>query len=362
MSGPSSQAPNPSGSSPAGNFPGFADPSDRDRLLLAKTEEAIRDGSQLARWWREQERELPFFPLDLKKSYRLPNKAEGFFGALPINGVPRSVMGCRQTVELGSLPGANAPARLRDFVLGEFQKRAHWTYDDGAPGGFTFEKLFFKTMAGNYGQFPAVQQDAKRHIDGVSPSARSAEGPPQGPMDWRDLGRRYAWVLLLVHIHDFVVNMGPFQRRIPEAAYVVPHPDFVRIVENPSPEYALEVSIGYPFVDVAPHPNIFGFGPGKFGAAVKLFSFLLTPKQDVRVRMVFAAAPRAQKVLDFGKHVPDPVYGGAEALRYLTLGLVKPAAIHDRMDSQMLTLHCQVHQTLMDGLEKVWTAWVSAKP
>jgi len=362
MSGPSSPAPNPSGNSPAGNLSLPADFSDHDRLLIAKTEEAIRDGSQLARWWREQERDLPLFPLDLKKSYRLPNKAEGFFGALPINGVSRSVMGCRQTVELGRLPGANAPARLREFVLGEFQKRAHWTYDDGALGGFTFEKLLFKTMAGNYGQFPAEQQDAKRHIDGVSPSARSADSPTQGPIDWRDLGRRYAWVLLLVHIHDFVVNMGPFQKRIPEAAYVVPHPDFVRVLENPSPEYAVEVSVGYPFVDVAPHPNLFGFGPGKFGAAIKLFSFFLTPKQDVRVRMVFAAAPRAQKVLDFGKHVPDPVYGGAEALRYLTLGLVKPAAIHDRMDAQMLTLHCQVHQTLMDGLEKVWTAWVGANP
>ena len=232
MSGPSSPTPNSTGNFPAGNFSGLTDLSDRDRLLLVKTEEAIRDGSQLARWWREREGKLPFFPLDLKKSYRLPNKAEGFFSALPINGVSRSVMGCRQTVELGRLPGANAPARLREFVLGEFQKRAHWTYDDGAPGGFTFEKLFFKTMAGNYGQFPAEQRDAKRHLDGVSPSARSADGP----IDLRDLGRRYAWVLLLVHIHDFVVNMGPFKKRIPEAAYVVPHPDFVRVLDNPSPE------------------------------------------------------------------------------------------------------------------------------
>ena len=342
MSVPFSPASNSSGTSPAGNPSLLATLPDRDRLLIAKTEEAIRDGLQLERWWRERERDLPLFPLNLKKSYRLPNKAEGFFGALPINGAPRSVMGCRQTVEFGRLPGPNASERLRDFVLGEFQKRAHWTCDDGAPGGFTFEKTLFKTVAGNYGQFPAEQRD--------------------GPTDWRDLGRRYAWVLLTVHIHDFVVNLGPFQKRIREAAYVVPHPEFMHLVENPSPEYVAEVSVGYPFVDVAPHPNLFGFGPGKFGAAVKLFSFLLTPKQDVRVRMVFAAAPRARKVLDFGKHFPDPVYGGAAALRYLTLGLVKPEAIHDRMDAQMLALHCQVHQTLMDGLAKVWNAWVNANP
>jgi len=310
--------------------------------MIQKTEEAIRDGSQLERWWREREGDLALFPLDLKKQYRLPNKAAGFFSSLSINGSSRTVMGCRQVVEFGRIPGAKASERLRDFVLGEFMQRAHWTHEDGTLGGFTFEKSLYKTAAGQYGQFPAEQRD--------------------GPLDWRDLGRQYAWVLHTVHIHDFVATMGPFKKRIREAAYVVPHPDFIHVVENPSPDYLLEVSIGYPFVDVPPFPNIFGFGPGKFGVAVKLFSFLLTPKNEIRVRMVFAAAPRAQKVLDFGKYLPDPVYGGAEVLRYLTLGLVKPEAIHDRMDAQMLALHCQVHQTLMDGLEKVWNAWTGANP
>lgn len=310
--------------------------------MIGKTEEAIRDGLQLERWWREREPELALFPLDLKKSYRLPNKAEGFFSSLAINGSSRTVMGCRQTVEFTQIRGANPAERLREFVLGEFLKQAHWTYEDGAPGGFTFEKSLYKTVAGQYAQFPAEQRE--------------------GPVDWRDLGRRHAWVLHTVHIHDFVATMGPFKKRIREAAYVVPHPDFVHVVENPSRDCVLEVSIGYPFVDVPPFPNIFGFGPGKFGVAVKLFSFLLTPKNEIRVRMVFAAAPRAQKVLDFGKHLPDPVYGGAEVLRFLTLGLVKPEAIHDRMDTQMLTLHCQVHQTLMDGLQKVWNTWAGAHP
>lgn len=333
---------NPAGDPLAAFPPGLMSFSERDRFMIQKTEEAIHDGLQLERWWREREGQLPLFPLDLKKRYRLPNKAEGFFSSLAINGSSRTVMGCRQIVEFAQIHGANPAERLRDFVLGEFLKRAHWTYDDGAPGGFAFEKSLYKNVAGQYGQFPAEQRN--------------------DPVDWRDLGRQYAWVLHTVHIHDFVATMGPFKKRIREAAYVVPHPDFVHVVENPSQAYLLEVSIGYPFVDVPPFPNIFGFGPGKFGVAVKLFSFLLTPKNEIRVRMVFAAAPRAQKVLDFGKYLPDPVYGGAEVLRYLTLGLVKPEAIHDRMDAQMLTLHCQVHQTLMDGLEKVWNTWASAHP
>jgi hypothetical protein len=46
----------------------------------------------------------------------------------------------------------------------------------------------------------------------------------------------------------------------------------------------------------------------------------------------------------------------------LTLGLLKPQAIHDRMDAQMLALHCQVHQDLMDRLEPVWRDWLHSNP
>ena len=314
--------------------------SEQDRLLIAKTEEAIRDGLQLEQWYREQERSLAFFPLDLRRTYRLPNKAEGFFGTLPINGALTTVMGCRQEVALGQIPVSCSGEPLREFVLGEFLKRAHWTYEDGSPGGFSFEKSIYKTAEGRYGQFP--------------PESRKEA------MDWRQLGREFSWILLTVHIHDFVLRMGPLRRRIREAAYVAPHPDFVHVVEDRSQDRVMEVSIGYPFVDVPPHPNLFGFGPGKFGVAVKLFSFFLTTKGEVRVRMVFAAAPRARKVLDFGRQIPDPVYGGAELLRYLTLGPAKPQTIRDRMDAQMLVLHCRVHQTLMDGLEKVWREWIGS--
>ncbi|MBI2819513.1 MAG: hypothetical protein HYX73_06000 [Acidobacteria bacterium] len=315
--------------------------SEAERLLIVKSEQAIQEGVQLERWYRERESGLQFFPLDLKNSYRLPNRAEGFFGSLSISGGPRTVMGCRQEVQFGQFPGGGLAERLQEFVLKEFQKRAHWSYEDGALGGFTFEKTIYKKAANGYQQFAADAQE--------------------GPMDWTVLGREYAWVLLTVHIHDFVVKMGPWKKRLREAAYVVPHPDFVHVLENPTKDIALEVSIGYPFVDVAPHRNMFGFGPGKFGAAVKLFSFFLSSQNEVRVRMVFAAAPRAQKVLDFGKCIPDPVYGGATLLRYLSLGLVRPQTIHDRMDAQMLALHCQVHQTLMDGVEKVWSDWLKSK-
>ncbi len=55
--------------------------------------------------------------------------------------------------------------------------------------------------------------------------------------------------------------MGPLKQYLNEAACVLPMPEFVHVVENPSPEYILEVSIGYPFIDYAPVPNFFGYGP-----------------------------------------------------------------------------------------------------
>lgn len=312
--------------------------SELEQLLNRKAESALVEGRELEQWYRRSESKLQFFPLQLSGQYKLANRATGFFDTVSIGGVSRSVMGCRQDVELGKLPGANGPHLLREFVLGHFQHLSNWKYDDGAPGGFTFEKTLYQTPAG------AIEKFSEAHRN--------------GPVDLRELGSKYAWILLTVHIHDFVMKMGPVKKRIPEAAYVVPHADFLHVLENPSPDVAQEVSIGYPFVDVAPHANIFGFGPGKFGAAIKLFSFYLTHAGDVRVRMVFVAAPRSQKVLDFGAGIPDPIYGGAKLLRYLTLGLANPQAVHDRMDKQMLSLHCEVHQTLMDGVESVWSGWL----
>jgi hypothetical protein len=313
--------------------------SPQDRFLIQKSEEAIHDGKQLDEWIRAQfsARALRLFPLDLKRVYQVPNRAEGFLDTVPINGQPRSVMGCVQTVEFGEVAGDDAGARLQDFVCREFLNRAHWTYPDGFPGGFGVEQSLYKTQAGDYGRFTG---DLRK-----------------GCVDWRELGKQYAWVLLTVQIHDFVMKFGPVTKRLREAACVSPAPDFVHIEENPSEGYKLEVSVGYPFIEYAPIPNFFGFGPGKFGIAVKLFSFFLTTKNEVRVRMTFAAAPRAAKVFDFGKRIPDPIYGGAGLLSNLSLGLWKTDAFHDRMDTEMLTEHCRVHQALMEGLRPIWMSW-----
>jgi hypothetical protein len=312
--------------------------SAQDRFMATMTEEAIRDGLQLEAWMRRQHAESLDFPLSLNRPYGLPNKPFGYFGTVDLNGKPTSLMGCRQEIEFGKVTGpGDAGERLRNFVLGEFLPRAHWQYPDGNPGGFTIEQSLYRTSTGEYGKFSGESRN--------------------GCVDWRRLGSDYDWVLLTVQIHDFVMNFGPVTKRFQEAACIALQPDFVHIVEKPAPGFALEVAVGYPFVEFAPIPNVFGFGPGKFGNACKLYSFRLADDKSIQVIMNFAAAPRCRKVFDFGSRVPDPVYGGAALLQQLTFGKWDPAPFHNKLDAGMLAQHCRVHQALMEGVSKVFRDW-----
>jgi hypothetical protein len=309
-----------------------------ERFLVEKTEEAVRDGKQLEDWMRAQPYERIQFPLDLKKSYTLPNRPYGYFGTMQLNGRAETVMGARQEVDFGPVTTANPILTLTNFVMGEFLPRAHWTYPDGHPGGFSIEQSIYRSAAGEYGKF--------------------GEGERTGVVDWRRLGTEFDWVLLTVQIHDFVMNFGPIVKRFKEAACVAPQKDFVRIADKPAKGYAFEIAVGYPFVAFAPIPNVFGFGPGKFGVAVKTYTFRLTDAGELQVVMNFAAAPRCQKVFDFGKSVPDPIYGGAALLHKLTFGAFKTEPFHNQLDANMLGQHCRVHQALMEGVAGVWREWM----
>ncbi len=306
----------------------------QQRLLVERSEEAISDGLDLYRWCFANIEKLPRHRLDLGRRYELANTAEGFFGECAMGGRKESVMGARQDVEFGRIEGRDAAARLREYVLRDLLETGHWTYPDGKPGGFAMSRLVCRPAAGDARVF--------------APAERA------GAVDWRELGPKYRWVLLRVDLHDFIMPMGPFEKKLEEAACVVAHPDFIRVLEKPAPGCDLEVTVGYPFIRFAPIPNFFGFGPGKFHMAIKSFSFFLEPGGNVRARMYFAAAPRCGKVFDFGPSIPDPVYGGADLLG--KLGLIDAGKFHDKTDLGMLAQHCRVHQAFMEGAAKIFKA------
>ena len=308
-----------------------------ERSLVEKSELAIVKGRELERWSRDPDRRIRQFPLSLNRPYSLKQRAWGYFADVTIAGRTLPALGCQQQVEFGKMSGPNPEERLMDYVFCQFLNTSSWMYPDGNAGGFTMQQMLYCDADGRCGRYPANQLRAA--------------------CAWGDIGTKYRWSLLTIFLHDFVIHLGPMKTILKEAVAVVQHPDFVHIVQNPKPGYRLEVAIGYPFIDYAPVPNYFGFGPGKFDWAIKTFSFLLSDNNDVRCDMEFVAGARARKVFDFGSHIPCPVYGPSDLLEFFTLGIYKSQIFRDYLDLQMAVEHAHVHQALMEGSAKIFAAW-----
>lgn len=305
---------------------------------MEKTEEALDDGLQLERWTRHPDRKIEKHRLNLNRKYDLRNEAFGYLADVAIGSRTLTALGALQQVEFGKIPGPNPEQRLKEYVLRHFLNSSHWVYSDGRPGGFTFKQMIYCNADGKCGRY--------------------ADDKLNEVQDWNLIGPVYRWSLFTCYLHDFVVMLGPFKKVLKEAVAVVQHPDFIHIVENPRPGYKLEVAIGYPFIDYAPIPNHLGFGPGKFDWAVKTFSFLLRDNNEVRCDMDFVAGARPKKVFDFGKLIPDPIYGPADALHLISFGLINSKWFHDMGDLQMAAQHSRVHQALMEGSAKIFRTWI----
>ena len=312
--------------------------SAQERFLVDKSELAIVKGLQLERWMRDPNRKIQQHELALNRPYKRPNRAWGYFADVTINGQTLPALGVRQEVEFGRITGPHPEERLKAYVLGRFLNTSSWMYPDGNPGGFTIQQMLYCGEDGTCGVYPDDQLTVAR--------------------DWRDIGSKYCWSLLTIFLHDFVIYIGPMKQFLKEAVAVVQHADFVHVVPDPRPGYKLEVAIGYPFIDYAPVPNYFGFGPGKFDWAVKTFSFLLRDNNEVRCDMDFVAGARPKKVLDFGDMIPDPIYGTADALQTFSFGLIDSKWVRDMGDLEMATQHSRVHQALLEGSAKIFRAWI----
>jgi len=312
------------------------DLTSQEQALARLCEQAISEGGALADWCRVPERSDRRFALDPKRKCTLPHEGEAFYGEVPIAGSTRSVMGCRQRMKIGTLRPGQSNDDVREFVMRDFLANANWTYDSGQQGGFAIRKSIASLPGGKHAVF--------------------APGDSTGPVDWRELNSAYRWVMLTIDLHDFVLEAGPMRKQIRQAVCVVQHPGFCSESKNPGPASRYRISVGYPFVPYAPLKNVFGFGPGKFGAAIKLYNFEVGHDDTLSVEMLFAAAPRCERVFDFGRGVPDPVYGGARLIERLSFGTWKSDAFHDWMDSQMLAQHCRVHQALIEGVAANWRA------
>jgi hypothetical protein len=223
---------------------------------------------------------------------------------------------------------------------------ATWTHPDGLPGGF--------------GYFPLLRKECRSgRVVAFGDPGRASE------LDLSRVGTDYDWVTLKVEIYDFVrcvpamrPHVKTLSRFIKEAAYITACSDFMQCHFPDGEKIAEECGLGYAFLPAVVHPNPFGYGPGRFGVALKLFRFAVLQNGDFEVSMIFLSVPRSTAVLYLWGL--DPVYGTARLLDFLTfrrLGILR--GLQDRLDRQFLTQHGVVHQSAIEGLRRTWeeTRW-----
>ncbi len=307
--------------------------------LIEKSESALRDGKQLLNWWRERSssNKIIGFPL---RAETPSASMTGFFDQLAINGKLTSVMGCLQRVRVRQSKAADRASfqcALDSFSRRELFRFCRWQNPDGLPGGFGYAPLLCREKAG-----------------GVY--TRFAAGSGSSDIDLSEVGKRLEWILLQVDLFDFArcfrppkPMIKPLSRIIKEAAYLVADEDLLQNNLPASAGSLIERGLGYSFVPATVHPNFFGFGPGRFGAALKLFQFRLLEGGELEIECAFLAAPRSQKVLYLGGF--DPVYGLFHLANALTLSKFRiKERIHDKLDTVMLRQHGDVHQSFLEGL------------
>jgi hypothetical protein len=320
----------------------------QDRILIEKSEQALRQGGQLLSWWRDASASgsLKIFPL-------MPNAdpnliMEGFLDHTVIDGKLTPSMGVLQTIRFKLASPSGPPSTLKHFVNTELLSVGHWQNPDGLPGGFGFSVHHYKTKdKGEYGRFP-TPTDTKS-------------------VDLGQIGKLYEWIMIQVDLNDFVRSFAPLRRYVKqlariirEAAYLVLSEDFMHNLFPAIADKRAQTDLGYAFAPATVYPNFFGFGPGRFGAAVKLFRFGLIEGGVLQVDMAFLLAPRSEKVFYLWGF--DPVYSTVNLLHALTLGKrnIKQRA-HDKLDLVMLRQHGHVHENFVFGLRKImetrnWTA------
>jgi uncharacterized damage-inducible protein DinB len=324
---------------PAAPLPKSEDPE--LRAFAEHAEAALVAGRQILSWWRTKALmdSLKLFPLGGAKGPEA--EVQGFFDEILFLGQmkPTSIMGClqRHRFQRRRTPTPDTTPHLESFIDEWFLEKSCRVRDDGSPGGFRYAAVCYK------GKDDCL------------------ESPSQGErLALKQLRNGRKWGVLQVDLLDFVraqPMLAPYDkllsRFIKQSAYIVIHEDLAAETTKAPKGVMADRRFGYAFLPRSVAPNYFGFGPGKFGAAIKQWRFLLFLNGDIEVQVAFLVAPRSEKVLDIGGF--DPFYtaiGLADAFTLGSLGL--GAAGHEALDRAFLQHHADVHADVVTNFAHVW--------
>ena len=312
--------------------------------LIENAEIGHQNAVALLNWWSDKE-----FSGSLHKQKKLVKTTRGpqlelsyFFDNLTLRGKETSAMGCFWRTRFTHDPKApiEPPAALEMFIRRSFPKACLGSETDPLRG-FEFKVLRHKRKG-----LPEYGVYAK-------------ENPLE---DLAEIGTNYDWIVLEAEVHDFFHHaMGPgaaarwMKKKQKMSSFILAHEDYLTSFHPQEPDAVGESCFGYSFLPLAPCDSFFGYGPGKFQAAVKQFRFILQKNGDLDVHMSFLVAPRSEKILSLGSAGFDPVYPPVHLIDSLTGGLFKiRQKFHDNMDTMQLEKHAVIYQALIDGLQSVW--------
>jgi hypothetical protein len=303
-----------------------------DVAVLEGAEQALEDGLALKEWWEQVDARDDYSErFDLVRQFNQPEVGFGFYGDGPFRGQNLPVMGLVDQAffdRAKTIPGERNE-EFREFLLRYFLRvssfrlpeatveqarrvadsplrRLGWCMGQGIRRkGFGYTQLYYKLIAtGQVAKFEGADQ--------------------YSIVDLREIGSKYAWIVLKVRIFDFDINFEPLGRDSPklvftldEESYLMISPEFVTNREKPAPGVLGEYGFGYAFIKNATGGGQIAYGPGNFDVAFQLINFKVLEGGEIRSNLVFVGN-RPIRLVDLSF---DPLAWGLAFADIMSFGL-----------------------------------------
>ena len=304
--------------------------------LLSKVEQCLVDGIVLKDWW---ERTYPINGFqkrfELERMFNRPDSSFGFFDQVELPSGPLPVMGNFQMMFYDQPRAPNRQFKeaaewmreqIQEFVLHYFMRVSDFRQPEAyvAPEmvattgwlerlswcpqsridreGFGFRQQYYKLRStGEIGKFPQQSETAI--------------------VDLRELGEKYAWIVVKVRIFDFNLGFRPFASDGPtisiplnEQSYLVLSSAFITNQDHPAPDCLGRYGIGYSFIHNSTE-GLIVYGPGEFRAAIELIDFEVSEGGQVHVKLTFVA-DRPERITNVSLNPVNLSFGLADLFSF----------------------------------------------
>jgi hypothetical protein len=307
--------------------------TDQDHAIIGRVESTLADGLALKRWWEGTDALDSYSErFELVRQFNQSGTSMGFFGRAALGDRMLTVMGSIEDSlydQRKQLASERALSEFREFILHYFMRISSYrqpeTYirsgrpvPSGYPRGLSWCTERETSRVG----FGFSQHYYKLRGSGVIDKFRESE--EFAIVDLREIGERYEWIVVKVHIFDFNLIFRLFgfdeaQLAVPlnEETYLVMSRDFIVNQESTQPGVLGRYGFGYTFIRNQTQ-GVIAYGPGQFDAAIELINFRVLESGETRVHTVFVAN-RPERILSVSI---DPITWSFGLADLMSFGLI----------------------------------------